>query len=156
MCAIFLNQASAIEKQEGRWYLRSYRCPWGSSGVESFYCEHYDQRVVVRLLHSPSIFLVERHVLVRPSLFKRGCHVNVVYLPLTCFPKGSEWPTYEWPTYDRLYLPDYSLRTLGCVILVFGRELALVLIIISESARLSLLHIPLQFPLLYKILYLLF
>ena len=59
-------------------------------GVESFYCEHYDQMVIVRLLHSSSIFLVERHVLVRPSLFKRGCHVNAVYLPLTCFPKGSE------------------------------------------------------------------
>ena len=154
MGAIFLDQASAIEKQEGRWYLRSYRCPRGSSGVESFYLEHYDQRVIVRLLHSPSIFLVKRHVLVRPSLFKRGCHVNAVYLHLTCFPKGSKWPTCEWPTCDRLYLPDYSLRTLGCVILIFGRKLTLVLIIISEYTGFSLLHIPLQFPLLYKLLYL--
>ena len=59
-------------------------------GVESYYRKHYDQRVIVRLLHSFSIFLIERHVLVCPSLFKRGCHVNAVYLPLTCFPKGFE------------------------------------------------------------------
>ena len=58
--------------------------------VESFYREHYDQGVVVRLLHSPSIFLVERHVLVYSSLLKRRYHVNAIHLPLTSFPKGSE------------------------------------------------------------------
>ena len=62
----------------------------------------------------------------------------------------------KWPTCDHLYLPDYSLQMLGHVILVFRRELALVLIIISKSAAFSLLYIPLQFPLLYKLLYLFF
>ena len=133
----------------------SYGCPQDPLSVESFYREHYDQGVVVRLLHSPSIFLVERHVLVYSSLLKRRYHVNAVHLPLTCFLKGSEWPACEWPNCDRLYFPDHSLRTLGHVILVFRWELALVFIIVSEPAGFSLLHIHLQFSFPYQFLYLL-
>ena len=58
--------------------------------VESFYSEHYDQGVIMRLLQSPSISFVERHVLVRLSLLKRRYHIDVVHLPLACFLKGLE------------------------------------------------------------------
>ena len=62
--------------------------------IESFYCEHYDQEVVIRLLYSPSIFFREKHIPVRLSLLKWGYSVDPVHLHLTCFPKGSKQPTY--------------------------------------------------------------
>ena len=64
-----------------------YKDPFG---IESFYREHYDQKVVMRLPHSPSIFFVERNVLICLSLLERGYHVDAVHLSLICFPKGSK------------------------------------------------------------------
>ena len=34
-------------------------------GVESFYCEHYNQGVIMRLLHSSNILFRDKHVLIR-------------------------------------------------------------------------------------------
>ena len=53
-----------------------------SPGIESFYCEHDDQRVVIRLLHSSNIFLKEKHVPVHSSLLQGGYSMDAVHLPL--------------------------------------------------------------------------
>ena len=124
-------------------------------GIESLYREHYDQGVVVRLLHSSSIIFTEWHVLVCPSLFKRGCRVHDFHLPLTCFLERPKWPAHGWPTCDRPYFFDHSLWSLRRAILIFGWEPALVFIIISKPAGFSFLHIVLQFFFLYQFLYLL-
>ena len=58
--------------------------------VKPFYIQHYNQRVVVGLLHSSSICFTEGHVLVCPPLLKRGYHVDVVHLSLACFLEGLE------------------------------------------------------------------
>ena len=79
-----------------------------SPSVESFYCEHYDQEVVIRLLHSFGVFLKEKHAPVRLSLFQGRYSVDVVHLPLTCFLEGSEQPTCGWPPCDHFYLPDHA------------------------------------------------
>ena len=61
-----------------------------SFGVEPFYVQHYNQRVVVGLFHSSGISFIEGHVLVRPSMFERWYHIDVVHLSLVCFLEGSE------------------------------------------------------------------
>ena len=61
-----------------------------SFGVEPLYIQHYDQRVIVGLSHSPVIGFVEGYILVHPSLFERGYHVNAIHLSLACLFKGPE------------------------------------------------------------------
>ena len=61
-----------------------------SSSVEPFYIQHYNQWIVVGLFHSSSICFIERHVLVRPSMFERWYHMDAVHLSLACFLKGPE------------------------------------------------------------------
>ena len=81
--------------------------------------------------------------------------MDAVYLPLTCFPEGSERPICGWPTYDCFYLPDHAWRSWECVVLVSERGFALVLVVVSRPTRFPLLHESLQFPFLYEFLYLL-
>ena len=126
-----------------------------SLGIESFCGEHYDQRVIIRLLHFPSIFFREKHVLVCSSLLKWGYSVDAVHPPLTCFPERSERPTYGRPTCDCFYLPNHIWRMLECVILVLGRGFTMDFVIISRPTRFPLLQKLLQFPFSYKFLYLL-
>ena len=61
-----------------------------SFNVEPFYIQHYNQRVVVGLFHSFGICFIEGHVLVRPPLFERGYHVDIIHLSLACFLEGPE------------------------------------------------------------------
>ena len=61
-----------------------------SFSVESFYVQHYNQRVVMGLFHSSSISFIERNVLVRPSMFERRYRMDAVHLSLACFFKGFE------------------------------------------------------------------
>ena len=58
--------------------------------VKPFYIQHYNQRVVVGLLHSSGICFIEGHVLVRLPLFERGYHVDAIHLSLVCFLEGLE------------------------------------------------------------------
>ena len=153
MGAAFLDLASAAGNWRGRWCLSSYHYQ-NSPGIESFYHEHYDQRIVMKLLHPPSIFFWETHVLVRQSLFKWGHPVDIVHLPLIHFLEGFERPTHGWATCDRLNLLDHIWWALGRVILITGWKFVLVLVITTESIGFPLFHILLQFPFPYKLLYL--
>ena len=42
-----------------------------SFGIESFYVQHYNQRIVVGLFHSSGISFIKGHVSVRLSMFER-------------------------------------------------------------------------------------
>ena len=68
-----------------------------SLGIESFYREHYDQGVVIRLLHPSSVFFQEKHVLVHLSLLHEGYSMDAVHLPLIWFFEGFEQSTYDGP-----------------------------------------------------------
>ena len=81
--------------------------------------------------------------------------MDAVHLPLVHFLKGFELSTRGWATYDRLNLPDHIWRVLGRVILDTGWKFVLVLVVAFESTRFPHFHILLQFPFLYKLLYLL-
>ena len=61
-----------------------------SFSVESFYVQHYNQRVVVGLFHSSGISFIERNVLVRMSMFERRYRMDAIHLSLACFFEGSE------------------------------------------------------------------
>ena len=61
-----------------------------SFSVESFYVQHYDQRVIVGLFHSSGISFIEGHVFVSPSMFERWYRMDAVHLSLACFLEGSE------------------------------------------------------------------
>ena len=110
-------------------------------GVESLYSQHYDQRVIVRLLHSFGICFIEGHILVRLFLLKRRYHVDVIHLSLACFLEGFEWPSCEWPFCNRLSLSNHILGRLGWMIITPGRGLMLALIAISELTIFPFLHI---------------
>ena len=51
-----------------------------SLGIESFYRKHYDQGVVMRLLHPSSVFFQEKHVPVHSSLLQGG----ILWTLFTC------------------------------------------------------------------------
>ena len=140
----------AIEKWRGRWCLRNCHYPQGF-----FYHEHYDQGVVMRLLHSSGILFREKHVPVCLSLLQGWDPMNAVHLPLIWFLEGFEWPTCGQPSCNRLYLPNHTWRTLGREVFIPWWGFALVLVVIPGPIGFSLLYKPLQFPFSYKFLYLL-
>ena len=90
MGVVFLDLASIAGRREVDDVCKATVVNEDPFGIESFCREHYDQGVVMRLLHSTSIFFVERHVLVCPSLLERGYHVDVIHLSLVCFLEGFE------------------------------------------------------------------
>ena len=49
------------------------------------------------LSHSSGIGFVEGHILVRPSLFERGYHVNAIHLPLVAFLRDLNDPPVRGP-----------------------------------------------------------
>ena len=61
-----------------------------SFSVKPFYIQHYNQRVVVGLLHSSGICFIKGHILVHPPLFKWRYHVDAIHLSLICFLEEPE------------------------------------------------------------------
>ena len=61
-----------------------------SFSAESFYVQHYNQRVIVGLFHSSGISFIEGHVLVCPSMFERWYRMDAVHLSLAYFLEGPE------------------------------------------------------------------
>ena len=99
-----------------------------SLGIESFYREHYDQGVVIRLLHPSSVFFREKHVLVRLSLLHERYSMDDVHLPLIWF-----FEVFEQSTCDGQPVIFFiSPFTLGRHWDVWSSSL-------SEASRLSLL-----------------
>ena len=89
MGAVFLGPASVAEREVDD-VRRASMVHEDSFSVESFYVQHYNQRVVVGLFHSFSISFIEGHVLVCPSMFERWYRMDAVHLSLACFLEGSE------------------------------------------------------------------
>ena len=112
-----------------------------SFGIESSYVQHYNQQVVVRLLHSSGISLIEGHVLVCPSMFERWSRMDTVHLFLACFLEGSERPSSDGTTCNCLYFPDDILGGLVRMNIVPGREFPLTLAATLEVTALPLLHV---------------
>ena len=108
--------------------------------------EHYDQGVVMRLLHSSGIFFKEKYVPICSSLFRGGYSVDSIHLPLIWLLEGFDWPFCGWPAYDRLYLLDHAWWILGRTVLIPWWGFTLVLVILLRPTRFSILHKPLQFP----------
>ena len=82
MGATFLDLTSATEKWIVDDVCRAAIVHKDSPGIESFYCEHYDQGVIMRLLHPSRVFFKEKDVLVHSSLFQRRHLVDAIHLPL--------------------------------------------------------------------------
>ena len=63
MSATFLDLTSATEKWIVDDVCRAAIVHKDSPSIESFYCEHYDQGVIMRLLHPSRVFFKEKDVL---------------------------------------------------------------------------------------------
>ena len=93
------------------------------------------------LSHSPGFGFIEGRILVRPSLFERGYHVNAIHLQLGSLFEGSERSFSQRTPRNRLYLPDDILRGLTGTIVTPGSKFALTLVAPFEATVLSLLYI---------------
>ena len=80
--AVFLDLAQLLKSREVDDVRGATIMHEDSPGIKSFYREHYDQGVIMRLLHPPGVFFQEKCVHVRSSLLHGGDFVDVVQLSL--------------------------------------------------------------------------